>query len=169
MQKFAITLLFIFFVGNGIGLAQEQYIPQSAQTQTPLNQETLADPGDEFWFAISGMNFLNYALTVDDSGNLYAGGQFTTAGGTSANYVAKWDGNNWSALGSGTSFWVYALAVDGSGNLYAGCLFTTAGGNSANNIAKWNGASWSALGSGVGSFLGGQVFARNSSGISFDK
>ena len=108
---------------------------------------------------MSGMNSLNYALTVDNSGNLYAGGQFTTAGGTNAKYVAKWDGSNWSALGSGISFWVYALEVDGSGNLYAGCLFSTAGGTNANNIAKWNGATWSALGSGVGSFFGRQVLA----------
>ena len=29
------------------------------------------------------------------------GGQFTTAGGDSANYVAKWNGSAWSALGLG--------------------------------------------------------------------
>ena len=33
--------------------------------------------------------------------NLYAGGGFTTAGGVPANYIAKWDGSAWSALGSG--------------------------------------------------------------------
>ena len=33
--------------------------------------------------------------------NLYAGGYFTTAGGVPANYIAKWDGSAWSALGSG--------------------------------------------------------------------
>ena len=33
--------------------------------------------------------------------NLYAGGEFTIAGGVTANYIAKWDGNAWSALGSG--------------------------------------------------------------------
>ena len=42
-----------------------------------------------------------YALAVDASGNLYAGGDFTTAGGVSANRIAKWDGSSWSALGSG--------------------------------------------------------------------
>ena len=34
-----------------------------------------------------------YALAVDASGTLYAGGDFTTAGGVSANYIAKWDGS----------------------------------------------------------------------------
>ena len=41
-----------------------------------------------------------YALTVYN-GNLIAGGYFTTAGGTSANYIASWDGTAWSPLGSG--------------------------------------------------------------------
>ena len=58
---------------------------------------------------------------------LYAGGYFTTAGEVSANYVAKWDGNAWSALGSGLDGYVFALAVSGT-NLYAGGNFTNAGG-----------------------------------------
>ena len=37
----------------------------------------------------SGMNGSVYALTFDTSGNLYAGGQFTTAGGNSCNRIAK--------------------------------------------------------------------------------
>ena len=88
------------------------------------------------------------ALAV--SGNtLYAGGDFTTAGGTAANYIAKWNGSSWSALGSGMNSSVFALAVSG-GTLYAGGEFTTADGNAATNIAQWNGSSWSALGSGIG-------------------
>ena len=81
-----------------------------------------------------------YALAFDASGNLYAGGGFTTAGGVSANRIAKWDGSSWSALGSGMNSTVNALAVDASGNLYAGGYFTTAGGVSANYIAKWDGS-----------------------------
>jgi hypothetical protein len=90
------------------------------------------------------------ALAIDVSGSLYAGGEFITAGGVSANRIAKWDGAVWSVLGSGmngTAVW--ALAIDGSGNLYAGGDFTTAGGAPANNIAKWDGVTWSPLGSGM--------------------
>ena len=32
---------------------------------------------------------------------LYAGGEFTTAGGNAANDIAQWNGSSWSALGSG--------------------------------------------------------------------
>ena len=77
------------------------------------------------------------------------GAAFTTAGGSRANHIAKWDGSAWTALGSGMRRApCYALAVSGS-DLYAGGLFTTAGGTNANYIAKWNGSAWSALGSGM--------------------
>ena len=59
--------------------------------------------------------------------DLYAGGGFTTAGGSAAHYIAKWNGSSWSALGSGMNGWVSALAVLGS-DLYVGGDFTTAGG-----------------------------------------
>jgi hypothetical protein len=97
------------------------------------------------------MNNYVYAVAVWGS-DLYAGGYFTTADGSAANYVAKWDGSSWSALGSGMSggsfLSVYALAVSGS-DLYAGGAFTAAGGSAANYIAKWDGSAWSALGSGM--------------------
>jgi len=66
------------------------------------------------------------ALAVS-GGTLYAGGGFTTAGGSTANSIAQWDGSSWSALGSGMNFAVNALAVSGS-TLYAGGDFITAGG-----------------------------------------
>ncbi|MCB0046289.1 MAG: hypothetical protein KDD92_12755, partial [Caldilineaceae bacterium] len=82
-------------------------------------------------------------------GNLYAGGGFTTAGGTSANRIAQWDGTAWTALGSGMNNFVYALTTDADGNLYAGGDFFVAGGTSVNRIAKWDGTAWTALGSGM--------------------
>jgi hypothetical protein len=93
------------------------------------------------------MNNYVYGLAVS-GGTLYAGGEFTTAGGVSATNIAQWNGSRWSPLGSGMNSFVSALAVS-EGTLYAGGEFTTAGGVSANYIAQWNGSSWSALGSGV--------------------
>src|SRR5205823_2053823 len=85
---------------------------------------------------------------------------FTTAGGSAANHIAKWNGSIWSVLGSGVNDFVRALAVSGS-DVYAGGQFVTAGGNAANYIAKWDGSSWSALGSGLDGY---GVFALAVSG-----
>ncbi|MES2920256.1 MAG: hypothetical protein V4819_01830 [Verrucomicrobiota bacterium] len=57
--------------------------------------------------------------------DLYAGGYFTKASGTSTNYIAKWNGSTWLALSSGMNNTVSALAVSGS-DLYAGGAFNTA-------------------------------------------
>jgi hypothetical protein len=107
----------------------------------------------------NGTNLQISALAVFDDGTgplLYAAGEFTMAGGISANYIAKWDGAGWSPLvgPSGTGIATMpggsevALAVfdDGLGPaLYVGGRFLIAGGVTVNNIAKWNGSSWSAL------------------------
>jgi hypothetical protein len=107
---------------------------------------------DANWVSMGGgpgVDATVYAAVVDGAGNLYIGGDFTVAGTVMASKVARWNGTNWSALGSGMNNSVNALAFFG-GQLYAGGNFTTAGGNPANYIAKWDGSSWSAVGSGMG-------------------
>lgn len=100
------------------------------------------------------------ALCVHDEGAgsmLFAGGYFTTSGGAPSNSVARWDGANWSALGSGITGYVNALASydDGTGPaLFAAGFFDFAGGVQAHHIAKWDGVSWSALGTGLTAFGG---------------
>ena len=83
-----------------------------------------------------GTNGVVHALAVDNSGNLYVGGNFNTAGGSGANYIAKWNGA-WSSVGTGMNGIVYAIETEGT-DVYAGGQFTTAGGTSAPNIAVWN-------------------------------
>lgn len=95
------------------------------------------------------------ALAVASNGDVYAGGNFTEAGGVAVNHVAKWNGTTWSALGTGLSDgasgngYVLALAVAGNGDVYAGGEFTLAGGVAVNYVARWNGTAWSALGTGL--------------------
>ncbi|MFH1745882.1 MAG: hypothetical protein ABIG44_02445 [Planctomycetota bacterium] len=103
-----------------------------------------------------------YALAVHDDGSgpaLYVGGDFTEAGGVSAWHIARWDGQNWSALPGGTTHGmsgpVRDLAVydDGSGPaLYAAGEFSTAGGVFVRNIAKWDGSDWAELDGGLGPY-----------------
>ncbi|MGA2669654.1 MAG: hypothetical protein ABSF32_12195, partial [Ignavibacteria bacterium] len=95
----------------------------------------------------SGTNNIVYAMTVYNN-QLVAAGNFTTAGGNTANYIAVWNGTSWSALGTGFNNTVYALTVY-NGNLVAGGSFTTAGGVTAHRIAAWNGTTWAPLGSGI--------------------
>jgi hypothetical protein len=82
------------------------------------------------------------ALQVFDDGNgpaLYAGGQFTAAGGTAASRIARWDGSSWSALGAGLDSTVYALAVhdDGSGSaLFVGGTFLESPAKDS-DLARW--------------------------------
>ncbi len=106
------------------------------------------------WSALGlGMNTTVNALAVS-GGDLYAGGNFTSAtnvgsGAVTVNGIARWNGSNWSALGSGMDGEVYSLAVSG-GDLYAGGYFTRATNSggvavTVGGIAKWDGSSWSAL------------------------
>lgn len=105
----------------------------------------------------NGLNATVKALAIDASGNLFAGGVFTEICGIltcnssniTTNYVAKWNGINWSPLGSGFNSDVNALALDAGGGLYAAGAFWLTGGSSVNSIARWNGSVWSPLGSGL--------------------
>ena len=76
-------------------------------------------------------------LWVDSVGNVFAGGNFTGAGGVDGTSgVAYWNRSNWESLGGGLGggAFVRALAVDGTGNLFAA---------SHNGILRWNGVAWS--------------------------
>jgi hypothetical protein len=100
---------------------------------------------DDTWHALgTGISaFYVNAVAVDDTrGLVYAGGDLTAAGGTTASKVVVWDVGlgEWMALqaaaGEGADSDVYALALDDS-VLYLGGDFTTAGGVAVNKIARW--------------------------------
>lgn len=110
--------------------------------------------GDAFYAAV-------YALHVFDDGlgsDLYVGGYFGSAGGmVGTASIARWDGQEWSALGFGRNGVVYAMETfdDGGGPaLFAGGVF--GGGTTiSNTISRWDGVSWTY----VGDSLDGVVYA----------
>lgn len=93
------------------------------------------------------------ALTMDEKGAIYVGGNFfrTFSSGNymDANNIAQWNGSSWDTLGSGIIGSVKALTFDDQGNLFAGGSFTKAGDVAVNNIARWNGSEWCSVGSGT--------------------
>lgn len=84
---------------------------------------------------------------ISDKKYLYTVGQFTDAGGDiNADYIARWDGKKWEALGSGLNASVSVIELHG-GAVYVAGAFTDAGGNDdADYLAKWDGEKWEALG-----------------------
>ena len=103
------------------------------------------------WTAVGspGLNGSVAALTVFDDGSgasLHAGGDFTFADGQLVWRTAKFDGTDWSPLGSGTNGRVQALESydDGSGAaLFVGGIFTQVGTQGIGYLARWQGAQWS--------------------------
>ncbi len=117
-----------------------------------------------------GVNGTVYALTVVPAATgtqVIVAGEFTTAGGVSANSIAAWnaDSASWSSLGafgSGVDPVIFAVAALPAtpGDLIVGGSFSTAGGVPAQRIARWSAGahSWSQFGP-AGGAAGGSVYA----------
>jgi hypothetical protein len=85
---------------------------------------------------------------------LYAGGEFGSAGSLPAENIVRWNGEVWSPVGSGTNGTVRTLFVHDN-QLYAGGDFTQCGDAACAYIARWDGMDWSPAGNG----LNGPVYA----------
>lgn len=165
-----VSSLTVFDDGGGLAVYAGGYFATAGGV--PVSNIARWDGGA--WSALAGpsgvgVNGTVEALAVFDDGEgaaLYAGGNFTTAGGVTVNGIARWNGSAWSALagpaGTGVSGSVEAMVVfdDGSGPaLFVGGVFGTAGGVEASWIAKWDGSAWSALEGPSGTELTGGVEA----------
>jgi hypothetical protein len=100
------------------------------------------------------------ALTVGLDRRLYMTGLMTTAGGTTANFVAQWSGSfgtmglGFTGGGAGGGG---AIAVGPSGIIYGGGGFGSAGGGTAQNVGQWPGAQWFRMSDGLGALTPGDV------------
>jgi Domain of unknown function (DUF5122) beta-propeller len=100
------------------------------------------------------------AVTTLPNGDVVAGGLFDTAGGVSANDIARWDGAAWSPLGPGLNSYIRSIRPLPSGGLVAGGAFSQtgpqggSGGTPVSRVAVWHDATgWQALGNGVDSVV----------------
>ena len=90
-----------------------------------------------------------YVFALEPCGqDLFVGGNFSSAGGVPIEFIARYDGADWFALGSGVNGNVWDFAQD-ENTLFVTGEFGTAGGVLCNSIASWDGYEWSPLGSGL--------------------
>jgi hypothetical protein len=98
------------------------------------------------WTQIASPNGSVWSIFNLPNGDLGIAGGFTSIGGVSTPYLAKWDGTSWSPLGSGpghpSTNGCATIMPDGS-VVFAGLGFTR----------RWNGVAWSSLGSGLDSAI----------------
>jgi len=132
------------YVGGYFDAVNDTDIPADGIARWNMNTSTWSTVGGPGFSKTSGSPDV-YALAVDGSGNVYAGGDFSFINGLQVLNVAKWSGSAWSAVGSlgTTSEKVEALVWHGSTLVAAGNFATL------HHIAAWNGVSWSSLGAGT--------------------
>ncbi|WP_169815735.1 T9SS type A sorting domain-containing protein [Pseudotamlana agarivorans] len=91
-----------------------------------------------------GANSLQ-AIEIDANDNIYTAGYLVN--GSFNNFVAKYDGTNWSELGGVNSLsesgYIYTLNIDNNNNIYIGGSFGNSSGNKY--IANYNGNTWNEL------------------------
>ena len=130
-------------------------------TPGTLNRIAKWSPSTGVWSALytgldTGLSVSCQSIAIDSNNNVYACGNFTTAGTVTVNNIAKWNPSTgiWSALGAGLSGGFntcLSISIDLNDNVYAGGAFITADSIIVNNIAKWSPSTgiWSDLGSGL--------------------
>jgi len=134
-------------------------LTQPSSTRSPYfySIQSNQTPGVSYYNLTSGISGEKVTKLLMNGSDLYvAGVDFTSAGGKTCNSIAKWNGSEWSSLGSGltlsdgTPGSVNYLLMNGS-HLYVGGYFRNAGGVQCNSIAKYTISTvvWSALSSGL--------------------
>lgn len=143
-----------------------QYTGASVNTSSGISNTVYSWDGANWnsvgrpWFTLGPDGFGKIsALTTDNTGKLYVGGQFVNSSGKIC--VAVYENNQWQELGTGSnsfasvlansnianSYEINQIAIDANGNVYASGFFWNAA--LENFVAKWDGTSWSELGTGA--------------------
>lgn len=117
---------------------------------------------------INGIAFLGTDMYIAGDFTYLCGNTTCSANNIPINYIARWDGAGWHALGNGLSNVVWTLASNGT-DLFVGGNFNAVCGNPVcntdnvpmNHIAKWNGTAWSAIEHGVNNSVNDLALSGN--------
>ena len=121
----------------------------SATTIGGVSRLARYDTSTQTWESFgTAPNNAVYDFNWDSNGILYVCGVFTTIGGVTSNYVAKYNGTNWVSCGLtfSSAGYVNSVVPDTSGNMYLVGQFTTVSGNSWPYVVLYNGTSASSTG-----------------------
>ncbi len=140
------------------GLADDLYVGGSSRIIGDQRVDNIAHWQNGSWRALGGGLLENeygdgpatpYAIVVGDDGRIYAGGEFTIAGGVRVSNLAMWMDGGWHNIGNANAR-VRDMVLGGD-DLYVVGEFTQIGGIAANHVARWNQTTqqWSALGAGI--------------------
>jgi hypothetical protein len=166
----SVHTLFVHDDGSGPAL----YVGGDFTTAGGITVNHIARWDGSTWSALSGASGVGtddsvYALAAYDDGGgtaLFLGGAFTTAAAVTVNYIASWDGSDFSPLvdtQTGTTGEVYSLATCDTGGgaiLYVGGFFQWhAKSVTFSHIAGWNGSTWSNLPGGYLDGVAGWAYA----------
>lgn len=126
-----------------ISLSTSKAIKAVAVISGYQNSDVASAQYDLYWWQAlgTGMNYTVNAIAFDNTGNLYAGGQFSQAGGVKADGVAVWHNSTWSQLGGGIYGRVNSIKVDAAGDVYLGGYVlwdSEIYGEYDNKLTKWN-------------------------------
>lgn len=128
------------------------------QSLRTWNGTAWASVGNGLWqdaFVGGGVSALK-----EIGGELWVGGDFSSAGNIAARGIARWNGSAYRGVGPdglGLGGPVFSLAVL-DGNICAGGSFRSAGAQSITNLAQWDGTNWSSLNWSGGPINGGALF-----------
>jgi len=137
--------------GSGDFLAGGIFTSYKSTSRTYIMRVNADGTADAGFDAVGGFVYDPYLLGVlviapalDGSGDIYAGGDFTSYQGASRNGIVRLnaDGSidNGFVIGSGFNSIVYSIVPvdDGSGDIYVGGSFTSYAGNARNRILRLN-------------------------------
>jgi hypothetical protein len=152
----SVTVFSMLAVGNEIYVAGNFTQANAGSSPITVNHVARFNTQTNTWSALgtTTVGVATQARSLLSIGNdLYVGGSFTTAGGVSANNVARFNiqNNTWSALGSGVNGSADALALSGD-TLFVGGNFTFSGSSPMNRVARYiiSANKWERLWSGAG-------------------